>query len=212
MMTFNDDLLARNRAWAAQATSNDPQFFERLENIQTPAALWIGCSDSRVAANVITGTDPGEMFVHRNIANMVVNTDLNMLSVLEYAVEVLKVKHVIVCGHYGCGGVAAAMTNKSYGIINKWLRNIKDVYRLHREEVDAIPDPAARVDRMVELNVQEQVLDLVKTSVIQRAWKARQAPDLHGWVYRLHDGILKSIFEVPAGSEVSDIYRFDEPI
>jgi carbonic anhydrase len=210
--TFNDRILARNRAWAEANTSSDPHYFERLENIQTPAALWIGCSDSRVAANVITGTAPGEMFVHRNIANMVVNTDLNMLSVLEYAVDVLKVEHVIVCGHYGCGGVAAAMTNKSYGIINKWLRNIKDVYRLHQEEVDAIEDETERIDRMVELNVQEQVLDLVKTSVIQRAWNRRQAPHLHGWVYRLHDGILKPIYEVPACSPVNPIFRFDEPI
>lgn len=211
-MTFNTDILSRNRAWAAAATEHDPAFFNRLENIQKPAALWIGCSDSRVAANVITGTEPGEMFVHRNIANMVVNTDLNMLSVLQYAVDVLKIDHVIVCGHYGCGGIAAAMTNTSYGIINKWLRNIKDAYRLHRDEVDAIEDATERRNRMVELNVQEQVVNLMKTSVIQRAWKERRAPHLHGWVYSLQDGLLKSVFERPAGSEIPEIYRYDDPI
>lgn len=211
-MPFNSDILSRNRAWAAASTARDPLFFDRLENIQKPAALWIGCSDSRVAANVITGTEPGEMFVHRNIANMVVNTDLNMLSVLQYAVEVLQIEHVIVCGHYGCGGIAAAMTHQSYGIINKWLRNIKDAYRLHRDEVDAIADLKQREDRMVELNVQEQVVNLMKTSVIQRAWRQRQVPHLHGWVYSLHDGLLKSVYDRPAGSEIPEIYRYDDPI
>lgn len=208
-METYEQLLRNNKAWAQDMVERDPEFFKRLENIQRPEFLWIGCSDSRVPANEITGTNPGEIFVHRNIANMVVHTDLNLLSVLQYAVEYLKVKHVIVCGHYGCGGVAAAMTNQSLGLINKWLRNIKDVYRLHKAEVDAQPTPKARLDRMVELNVQEQVLDLQKTSIIQKAWKERGGPHLHGWVYSLHNGIVVPVCNVPAGSEVDDIYRFD---
>jgi len=202
-------LLLNNKAWAENTVSQDPDFFHRLEKLQRPEFLWIGCSDSRVPANEITGTNPGEIFVHRNIANMVVHTDLNLLSVLQYAVEYLKVKHVIVCGHYGCGGVQAAMSHNSLGLINKWLRNIKDVYRLHKAEVDAQPTEQDRLDRMVELNVQEQVFDLVKTSIIQKAWKDRGGPHLHGWVYRLSDGIVKPICDVPAGSPVDAIYRFD---
>ncbi|MEZ4755963.1 MAG: carbonic anhydrase [Flavobacteriales bacterium] len=202
-------LLLNNKAWAENTVAADPEFFHRLEKVQRPDFLWIGCSDSRVPANEITGTNPGEIFVHRNIANMVVHTDLNLLSVLQYAVEYLKVKHVIVCGHYGCGGVQAAMTHQSLGLINKWLRNIKDVYRLHQAEVDAQPTEQARFDRMVELNVQEQVLDLMKTSIIQRAWKERGGPSLHGWVYRLSDGLVHTVCEVPAGTPIDPIYRFD---
>lgn len=208
-MPMKDALLARNKAWSALERAKDPEYFARLEKIQTPEVLWIGCSDSRVSANVITGTLPGEVFVHRNIANVVVHTDLNLMSVLEYAVNVLKVKHVIVCGHYGCGGVAAAMTNKSYGLINKWLRNIKDVYRLHEEELLAIADEQARVDRLVELNVIEQVYDVMKTTVIQKAWKERNSPALHGWVYRLNDGLIVPLIERLPGSHIEDIYRFD---
>lgn len=202
-------LLLNNKAWAENTVAADPEFFHRLEKVQRPDFLWIGCSDSRVPANEITGTQPGEIFVHRNIANMVVHTDLNLLSVLQYAVEYLKVKHVIVCGHYGCGGVQAAMTHQSLGLINKWLRNIKDVYRLHQAEVDAQPTEQARLDRMVELNVQEQVFDLMKTSIIQRAWNERGGPSLHGWVYRLSDGLVHTICEIPAGSPIDPIYRFD---
>jgi carbonic anhydrase len=202
-------LLLNNKAWAENTVAADPEFFQRLEKVQRPDFLWIGCSDSRVPANEITGTQPGEIFVHRNIANMVVHTDLNLLSVLQYAVEYLKVKHVIVCGHYGCGGVQAAMTHQSLGLINKWLRNIKDVYRIHQAEVDAQPTEQARFDRMVELNVQEQVFDLMKTSIIQRAWKERGGPSLHGWVYRLSDGLVHTICEIPAGSPIDPIYRFD---
>jgi carbonic anhydrase len=208
-MAIYKEMLRRNAEWAQHEVERDADFFTRLENVQTPEVLWIGCSDSRVAANVITGTLPGEVFVHRNIANMVVNTDLNMLSVLEYSVAVLKVQHIIVCGHYGCGGVAAAMTNKSFGLINKWLRNIKDVYRLHKDEVDALPTQEARIDRMVELNVIEQVYDLAKTTVVQKAWKERNGPHLHGWVYRLHDGIIHPVVEREPGSPIEDIYRFD---
>ena len=208
-MDSYNKLLMNNKAWAENTVAQDPGFFQRLEKIQRPEFLWIGCSDSRVPANEITGTQPGEIFVHRNIANMVVHTDLNLLSVLQYAVEYLHVKHVIVCGHYGCGGVHAAMTHQSLGLINKWLRNIKDVYRLHKAEVDAQPTEQERLDRMVELNVQEQVFDLVKTSIIQKAWKDRGGPHLHGWVYRLSDGLVKPICEVPPGSPVDPIYRFD---
>ncbi len=209
-MKAYEKLLLENKAWAKEKIEDDDQFFERLANLQTPEFLWIGCSDSRVPANEITGTKPGEIFVHRNIANMVVNTDLNLLSVLQYAVEVLKVKHIIVCGHYGCGGVKAAMTNHHYGIINKWLRNIKDVYRFHREEVDDIKTEEARLNRMVELNVQEQVMNLAKTSIVQKAWKHAQLPHIHGWVYDLHDGIIKPVFEMLAGTHIDPIYEFDD--
>ena len=204
------ELLKENQEWAAEKISKDPDYFERLSHLQTPEFLWIGCSDSRVPANEITGTQPGEIFVHRNVANMVVHTDLNLLTVLEYAVNQLKVKHVIVCGHYGCGGVQAAMTNHNFGIINKWLRNIKDVHRLHREEVDSIADEEKRVDRMVELNVKEQVMNLAKTSIIQKAWKKNQFPHLHGWVYGLKDGLIKPIFEMEASTHIDPLYEFDD--
>lgn len=208
-MKSYEKLLQENKAWAAKKVRDDPEFFIRLKNIQTPEYLWIGCSDSRVPANEITGTAPGEIFVHRNIANMVVNTDLNMLSVLQYAVEVLKVKHIIVCGHYGCGGVKAAMTNTSLGIIDKWLRNIKDVHRFNREEVDAIENESQRIDRMIELNVMEQVMNLAKTSIVQRAWKNSNAPDIHGWVYGLDNGLIKPIFELKAKTQIDSIYEYD---
>jgi len=202
-------LLEENKIWAAQQVERDPEYFSRLVDIQQPEFMWIGCSDSRVPANELTGSQPGEIFVHRNVANMVVHTDLNMLSVLQYAVEVLKVKHIIVCGHYGCGGVRAAMTQTSLGLINKWLRNIKDVYRLHRDEVDAIEDETKRSDKLVELNVREQVMNLAKTSIIQAAWKTEQRPDLHGWVYDLHDGVINPVFEILAGDHIDPLYEYD---
>ncbi len=205
-----EKLLLENKAWAAEKLEDDPDFFKRLSGLQTPEFLWIGCSDSRVPANEITGTQPGEIFVHRNVANMVVNTDLNVLTVLDYAVNHLKVKHVIVCGHYGCGGVKAAMTKHNFGIINKWLKNIKDVYRFHQEELEAVSDYDLRVDRLVELNVQEQVMNLAKTSIIQRAWKYDKGPDLHGWVYGLNDGLIKPVFEMKAGTHIEPIYEFDD--
>ena len=208
MKTY-EKLLLENKAWAKEKVSDDPEYFNRLVEIQTPEFLWIGCSDSRVPANEITGTQPGEIFVHRNIANMVIHTDLNMLSVLEYAVNVLKVKHVIVCGHYGCGGVKTAMSRTSVGIINKWLRNIKDVYKMHREEVNAIEDEKLRTNRLVELNVQEQVMNLAKTSIIQKAWKNEQRPYLHGWVYDLKDGIIKPVFEMAPGDHIDELYEYD---
>ncbi len=186
-------LLENNKKWVAEQLAIDPGYFDRLSKGQAPEYLWIGCSDSRVPANTITGTDPGEMFVHRNIANMVVHSDMNMLSVLSYAVEVLKVKHIIVCGHYGCGGVLAAMGNQQVGLIDNWLRHIKDVYRYHHDELDAINDDVARGRRFVEVNVMEQVHDLGKTSIVQNAWKKEQPLHLHGWVYDINDGIIKDL-------------------
>jgi carbonic anhydrase len=204
-----DKLLADNKAWAVEQVKRDPDFFNRLPHIQTPEFLWIGCSDSRVPADKITGTQPGEIFVHRNIANMVVHTDLNLLSVLEYAVTVLKVKHIIVCGHYGCGGVRAAMEKTSLGIINKWLRNIKDVYHKHQDEINNETTEEAKTNKLVELNVQEQVMNLVKTSIIQKAWKHEQRPHLHGWVYGLKDGIIKPVCEMGPGSKIDPLYEYD---
>lgn len=186
-------LLENNKNWVKEQLDLDPNFFENLSKGQTPEYLWIGCSDSRVPANQITGTEPGEVFVHRNIANMVVHSDMNMLSVLSYAVDVLKVKHIIVCGHYGCGGVMAAMKNQQFGLIDNWLRHIKDVYRYHHVELDAIEDEDLRARRFVELNVQEQVHDLGKTSIVQNAWKRNQPLHIHGWVYDIHDGIIDDL-------------------
>ena len=208
-MKIYEKLLLENKAWAKEQLEDDPEFFSRLAHIQTPEFLWIGCSDSRVPADKITGTQPGEIFVHRNIANLVVHTDLNLLSVLQYAVEVLQVKHIIVCGHYGCGGVKAAMTQQSFGIINKWLRNIKDVYRIHKDEVDSVEDAEKRVNKLIEINVQEQVYNLAKTSIIQSAWKNHKRPHLHGWVYGLENGIINPIFELPAGSPIDPVYVYD---
>ena len=202
-------LLQNNKKWVAEQLDIDPAFFKDLAKGQAPEYLWIGCSDSRVPANEITGTKPGEMFVHRNIANMVVHSDMNLLSVLSYAVEVLKVKHIIVCGHYGCGGVMAAMGNKEYGLIDNWLRHIKDVYRMHHEELDAIKDKKERADRFVEVNVMEQVLDLGKTSIVQSAWKNKQPLHVHGWVYGIHDGIIKDLDVTCRGTkDLHSIYRF----
>lgn len=210
-MKAYEKLLLENKAWAQEKVTADPEYFERLSHIQKPQFLWIGCSDSRVPANEITGTQPGEIFVHRNIANMVVNTDTNLLSVLEYAVVHLKVRHVIVCGHYGCGGVKASMSNHDFKqVLNMWLRNIKDVYRLHKQELDKISDLDARADRLCELNVKEQVMNLAKTSIIQRAWAHEQRPHLHGWVYGLKDGIIKPIFEMNAGTHIDPVYEFDD--
>ena len=204
-----ETLLSNNRDWAADAVKKDPEFFHRLANVQHPDFLWIGCSDSRVPADRITGTQPGEIFVHRNIANMVVHTDINLLAVLEYAVNYLKVKHIIVCGHYGCGGVKAAMTRNNYDIINKWIRNIKDVYRIHRDEINYQTKESDRLNRLIELNVQEQVMNLAKTSIVQKAWKHEQRPYLHGWVYGLEDGIIHPICEMGHNDHLDPLYEFD---
>ena len=204
-------LLLENKAWAQEKVEDDPEFFNRLSQIQTTDFLWIGCSDSRVPANEITNTQPGEIFVHRNVANLVVHTDVNLLSVLDYAVTYLKVKHVIVCGHYGCGGVKAAMTNHDFKqVLNMWLRNIKDVYRLHRDELEAIQEEEPRFDRLVELNVIEQVQHLAKTSIIQRAWQRENFPHIHGWVYGLKDGLIKPVFEMAAGTSIDPLYQYDD--
>ena len=206
-----EKLLLQNKAWAQEITADDPEYFERLSLLQTPEFLWIGCSDSRVPADRITGTQPGEIFVHRNVANLVVNTDVNLLAVLDFAVTVLKVKHVIVCGHYGCGGIKAAASQSDHKpVLNMWLRNVKDVYRLHREELEAIKSEEGRTNRLAELNVKEQVMDLAKTSIVQRAWKHEQRPHLHGWVYGLKDGLINPIFEMKAGTHIDQLYEYDD--
>jgi carbonic anhydrase len=202
-------LLLANKAWVADKLNVRDDYFERMADDQQPEFLWIGCSDSRVPAEDITGTEPGELFVHRNVANQVLHTDFNMLSVLQYAVEVLKVKHIIVCGHYNCGGVKNALSHKHFGLINKWLRNIKDVYRIHQHELDGLADPERRLKRLVELNVQEQVWKLAETSFVQHAWKAGHGIHLHGWVYDLHTGLLNDMLMLPPGTQIEDIYQLE---
>ena len=202
--------MQENKSWAAEQVARDPEYFKRLAGLQTPEILWIGCSDSRVPANQITATEPGEIFVHRNVANLVINTDINLLSVLDFAVNHLKVKHVIVCGHYGCGGIKAAISKNDFmAVLNMWLRNIKDVYRIHREELDKITDEDKKENRLVELNVKEQVFNLAITSIIQNAWKYAQRPHLHGWVYGLNDGILNPVCEMKAGTIIDPLYEYD---
>lgn len=203
-------LIENNKEWVAEQLALDPAFFEKLSKGQSPEYLWIGCSDSRVPAESITGTDPGEMFVHRNIANMVVHSDMNMLSVLSYAVDVLKVKHIIVCGHYGCGGVMAAMKNQQFGLIDNWLRHIKDVYRYHHKELDSIEDENLRARRFVEVNVQEQVHDLGKTSIVQNAWKRGQQLHLHGWAYDIQDGLINDLgVNFTCTKDLHTVYHLD---
>jgi carbonic anhydrase len=207
-MDTYQNLLLGNKRWVKEKMREDPGFFERLSKGQSPKVLWIGCSDSRVPANEITGTNPGEVFVHRNIANMVVHSDMNLLSVLDYAVNILHVEHVIVCGHYGCGGVKAAMTSEQYGLVDNWLRHTKDVYRLHNKELDAISDDEKRLNRFVELNVIEQVFDLSKTSIIQNAWRNTNMPIVHGWVYDLKTGIIDDLeVSLDSKSKLPPIYN-----
>ncbi|MFM7629241.1 MAG: carbonic anhydrase [Algoriphagus sp.] len=206
-----EKLLLQNKAWSEEKLLMDKDFFNRLAHQQKPKFLWIGCSDSRVPANEITGTDPGEVFVHRNIANMVVHTDLNLLSVLQYAVEVLQVDHIIVCGHYGCGGIEAAFGNKNFGLINKWLRNIKEVYKIYQTEIDSIVDSKERVNRLVELNVLEQCQDLIKTSIIQKSRHDRKSPEIHGWVYGLNNGLVKELTTIkPDPENIHPIFRYSD--
>ncbi|HSZ71047.1 MAG TPA: carbonate dehydratase [Cytophagaceae bacterium] len=203
------NLLSGNKSWASSKVKEDPEFFLRLKAQQRPEYLWIGCSDSRVPANEVTGTQPGDIFVHRNIANLVIHTDMNLLSVLDYAVTVLHVKHIIVCGHYGCGGVRAAMDSTSYGFVDSWLRNIKDVYNKHIKQLEAIEDMEKRCDLLVELTVVEQVRNLAKTKIVQRAWKDKEL-QIHGWVYGLEDGIIKDLNVVFEEVEnIERIYRYD---
>ena len=201
-------LMLSNRAWAKEKLDVDNDYFINLAKDQQPDYLWIGCSDSRVPANEIIGAQPGELFVHRNIANLVVHTDLNLLSVLEYAVTHLGVKHIIVCGHTGCGGVKASMTKTNFDLLNKWLRYLKDIYFHHRAEIDAIENEIDRVNKLVEINVVEQVNNLVKTSVVQKAWNHRQGPKIHGWVYDMQTGLLNSVVELNHESPIDETYKF----
>ncbi len=208
MEKFYKKLLQNNREWVEGCLQKDPDFFKKLANGQQPPLLWIGCSDSRVPANEIIGAAPGEVFVHRNIANMVVHTDMSMLSVLDYSVNVLKVQHIIVCGHYGCGGVKAAMSNDHIGLIDNWVRHIKDVYRLHQNELDDIKEDVGRFNRFVEINVMEQVLDLAKTSIVQTAWRREQPLQIHGWVYDVADGLVKDLdVTIENNSQLEEVYK-----
>lgn len=202
-------LLMANKAWVQEKLSLSPEFFHDLAREQKPEFLWIGCSDSRVPAEEVTGTQPGEVFSHRNIANLVNHTDFNLLSVLTFAVDYLKVKHIIVCGHYGCGGVRAALSSHRYGVLDEWLRQIKDVYHANREIVQASGTFDQQADKLVELNIYQQLKNLMKTHVIQKAWHEEQRPVLHGWVYGISDGLLKNLYKVEPGSPIEDIYRFD---
>lgn len=213
MSDSHNKLLEGNKRWVANTLKSSPDFFKDLSHAQKPEYLWIGCSDSRVPATEITGTLPGSIFVQRNIANMVIHTDANLLSVVHYAVKVLKVKHIIVCGHYGCGGVKAAMGNENYGFLNNWLLHIKDVYRLHSKELDAIKDENQRFDRFVELNVIEQVHDLSKVSFIQEEWMEGEYPYIHGWVYSLKDGMIRDMeVSVNNNAELSQVYKYNSEL
>ncbi len=203
-----EGLLKGNKDWVAEMLQEDPSFFDKLSAGQAPPVLWIGCSDSRVPANQITNTNPGDIFVHRNIANVVTHTDMNLLSVLDYSVNVLKVKHVIVCGHYGCGGVNAALGDSQVGLIDNWLRNIKDVYRMHDREMSTIKDPARRSDRLVELNAIESAANVVSTSIIQNAWAAGQELSVHAWVYSLKTGLITDLkVSASNANEISPVFK-----
>jgi carbonic anhydrase len=211
-MTSYDEVFENNRKWVERNTDRDPDFFSRLATHQNPDLLFIGCADSRVPPNEIMGLYPGDVFVHRNIANLVVSTDINAQSVIEYAVGQLDVKHVIVCGHYGCGGVAAAMQPADLGLLNGWLREIRDVYRLYQEELDAIEDTDARYRRLVELNIQEQCVNVIKTAVVQKTYVRTGHPTVHGWVYDVSNGLLRDL-DIPFGEilgQIQEIYRLEE--
>lgn len=201
-------LFLENKAWAQSKIELDGEYFKKMAKDQTPDYLWVGCSDSRVPPSEITNTDPGEIFVHRNIANLVVHTDLNFLSVLQYAVKHLKVKHIIVCGHYNCGGVKASLSRQSLGLVNNWVRNIKDTYFTHKKEIDSLSG-SEQLNRMVELNVLEQVKNLAHTSIVQKAWLNGEYPILHGWVYDLNTGLLKEITTISKNSELDSAYQYD---
>jgi carbonic anhydrase len=192
-MKILKSVFENNRKWSESVISEDPDFFARLSKQQRPEFLWIGCSDSRVPANQIAGMMPGELFVHRNIANIVVHTDINCLSVIQYAVDVLKVKHIIVCGHYGCGGIQAALEKSAHGLIDNWLRHIIDVYRWHQDEIDKISDQRQKINRLCELNVKAQVLNVCETTIVQNAWASGQQLAVHGWIYSLENGLLKDL-------------------
>jgi carbonic anhydrase len=209
-ITYNS-LLAGNKAWVAETLKLDPNFFQDLSEGQTPPILWIGCSDSRVPANQITNTKPGDIFVHRNIANVVIHTDMNMLSVLDYSVNILKVKHVIVCGHYGCGGVAAALQNRQFGLIDNWLRNIKEVYQKHEVELSALSDEQEKAARFVELNAIEGANNIKNTSIVQNAWAAGQELSVHAWAYSLQTGLITDLNVSMSGeNSVKPIFKIGE--
>jgi carbonic anhydrase len=202
-------MLLENKAWAKSKTDRDEKYFSKMAIDQKPEYLWIGCSDSRVPPSEITNTNPGQMFVHRNIANLVVHTDMNFLSVLQYAVHHLKVPHIIVCGHYNCGGVKAALSHQNLGMINNWVRNIKDTYFTYKAEVDGLKSEGDQVNRLVELSVIEQVKNLTHTSIVQEAWKERNYPYIHGWVYDINTGHLKQLVTVSPDKEIDSAYRYD---
>lgn len=207
-MSVLKNLLEQNRAWAANVTEQDPQFFAKLAAQQSPQYLWIGCADSRVPANQIIGLQPGEVFVHRNVANVVVHSDLNCLSVIQYAVEVLKVRHIIVCGHYGCGGVRAAMQTREFGLIDNWLRHLKDIYSRNRDILEELEDEEARFNLFCELNVLHQVYNVCYTTIVQGAWRRGQSLSVHGWIYGLNDGIIKDLHvEISSAEQVDSLYR-----
>ena len=202
-----DNLFENNRRWAASLKESDPDFFDRLAEQQKPEYLWIGCSDSRVPANEIVGLRPGEVFVHRNVANLVVHTDFNCLSVLQFAIYVLKVKHVIVCGHYGCGGIGAALNNLSLGLCDNWLRNARDILIRHESELAALADDSARHDRLCEMNVSTQVKNVCDTTVVRAAWQREQELHVHGVIYSIQDGILRNLTSDVSSSEEADSFR-----
>jgi carbonic anhydrase len=193
MSVFINQLIEQNKKWVAKKLELDPDFFNKLKDIQAPNILWIGCSDSRIPANEVIGAQPGEVFVHRNIANMVIHSDMNLLSVLDYSVNILKIEHIIVCGHYGCGGVKAAMGNSSVGIIDNWIRHIKDNYTLNKDYIESVEDEKGRFDRFVECNIQQQVLNLGTTTIVQKAWSIGQKLTIHGWVYELGSGLINDL-------------------
>ena len=203
-------LLLANRAWATERLKVDPEFFTKRVKTQAPEFLWIGCSDSRVPSEEITGVEPGELFVHRNVANIVAPTDIDMLSVVQYAVEALNVQHIIVCGHYNCGGVKSAMSTRSVGPINLWLQPLRDLYGMNREEIDSVVDEQGRWDRLVEINVRAQVSTLAKTAIVRRAWQRRQGPEIHGWVYNLRTGLLNELISMAAEVNADNVYPFEE--
>lgn len=202
-------LILENKAWAQSKKDADPEYFSKMARDQNPEYLWIGCSDSRVHPSEMTNTHPGEIFVHRNIANLVVHTDMNFLSVLQFAVDNLGVRHVIVCGHYNCGGIKAAISHKSFGLIDNWIRNIEDTYFSHKVEVDSIKNENDKVNRLVELNVIEQVKNLSHTSIIQKAWHEKKQPLIHGWIYDLNNGLVKSLITLEPGTQLDSAYRYD---
>ncbi|MCK4994942.1 MAG: carbonate dehydratase [Candidatus Omnitrophica bacterium] len=207
-MKVLNKIFDNNKKWAEKIKKTDPEFFSKLSKQQNPEYLWIGCSDSRVPASEIVGMMPGEIFVHRNIANVVVHTDLNCLSVIQYAVDVLKVKHIIICGHYGCGGIKASLDNQEHGLIDNWLRNIKDIYRYHQGKIDALEDENEKVNLLCELNVIEQAANICHTTIVQSAWKSGQELAVHGWIYSIEDGILKDLnVRVTNKDDISQTHR-----